>query len=143
MAKTKPLDGLDCDGPALAGMALVLSIRMEEMYSFRNHALNSHDPEGVHNMRVASRRLRSALVDFMPYLGKARFNNSLKDIEALAHALGRVRDSDVAIITLKEAQTRLPLSSSVQGLVVFRNLVSTLGQAVVVTGNASRSRIHK
>ncbi len=108
MAKPKPISGLDCDGPALAGMALALSIRMKEMYDFTDQAHDSRDPEGVHNMRVASRRLRSALVDVAPYLGKARLGNSLKDIKALARLLGRVRDADVTIIGLKKAQTEAP-----------------------------------
>ena len=34
------------------------------MCSLRNQALNWSDPEGVHDMRVSSRRLRGALHDF-------------------------------------------------------------------------------
>jgi CHAD domain-containing protein len=108
MAKAKQIIGIDCDGPAHIAIAHVLNTRMDEMCAFREYALDSRDPGGVHDMRVASRRLRTALRDFTPYLEKKRFANSLKNIKSLALALGRVRDHDVAIITLKKTATKAP-----------------------------------
>lgn len=85
-------------------MRLVLVTRFGELYHFRAAALDWSDPEGVHSMRVASRRLRSALRDFTPYLHKRRLSSSLKSLRDIADALGEVRDQDVAIMALEKLQ---------------------------------------
>jgi CHAD domain-containing protein len=106
MAVAKEILGVDCDGPAAVAIPLVLGLRLEEMYLLRKRALEYSDPEGVHDMRVASRRLRSALRDFMPYLRKARLATSLREVKQVADALGTVRDHDVAIIALEKLMTK-------------------------------------
>jgi len=63
-------------------------------------------------MRVASRRLRSALRDFMPYVRKRRLAPVLKRLKRLAGVLGKVRDHDVAILALEEMQKQAPRESS-------------------------------
>ena len=94
MKKPKRIEGLDCDAAAREGMALVLRAKLEEICQLRDAALDFSDIEGVHKMRVASRRLRSALRDFQPYLSETVSPNRLK---AVARALGAVRDEDVAL----------------------------------------------
>ncbi len=94
MTKSKWIEGLDCETTARAGVRLVLRAKLDEMCALRDSALDFTDIEGVHKMRVASRRLRSALRDFQPYLAKPVSPNRLK---AVARALGAVRDDDVAV----------------------------------------------
>ena len=108
MAKAKRIKGIDCNAPGPAGMKLVLVTRFGELSHFRAAALDWTDPEGVHSMRVASRRLRSALRDFMPYLHKRRLSSALKPLRDIADALGEVRDQDVAIIALEKLQSHVP-----------------------------------
>ena len=108
MGKAKLVAGVDCDAPIHAGMKVVLSSRLEEMCALRNAALDWSDPEGVHSMRVASRRLRGALQDFVPYLQKRRLSSCLKQIKEIAGALGQVRDQDVAIMTLERTAAKAP-----------------------------------
>src|SRR3712207_5223848 len=98
MAKAREIEGLDCGGAAGDGVRLVLRTRLEEMCGWRAAALDWGDPEGVHDMRVASRRLRSALRDFSPYLRRRQFRRARGDLKNLAAALGLVRDEDVAIM---------------------------------------------
>ena len=105
MAKAKRIKGIDCNSEASAAMKLVLATRFGELSHFRAVALDWSDPEGVHSMRVASRRLRSALRDFTPYLHKRRLSSSLKSLRDIADALGEVRDQDVAIMALEKLQT--------------------------------------
>jgi CHAD domain-containing protein len=78
------------------------------MCALRDKALHWSNPEGVHDMRVASRRLRSALRDFMPHLRKRRLSTSLREIKSVADALGQVRDQDVAIIALDKLALKAP-----------------------------------
>lgn len=108
MAKAKLVKGINCSAPAGEGIRLVLQTRFEEMYSLAKAAMNWDDPEGVHSMRVASRRLRSALRDFTPYLRKSRLRASQKDIRNIADALGEVRDQDVAIMALEKTASKAP-----------------------------------
>ncbi len=82
------------------------------MCALHEAALNWTDPEGVHSMRVASRRLRSALLDFMPYLRKRGLTASLKQMKSIADALGEVRDQDVAIMALEKTATQAPAELS-------------------------------
>lgn len=111
MAKAKRIR-IKCNSPAPVGIKLVLVTRFEELVGWRDVALDWTDPEGVHSMRVASRRLRSALRDFMPYVRKRRLAPVLKRLKRLADVLGEVRDHDVAILALEEMQKQAPRESS-------------------------------
>ena len=108
MAKAKRIKGIDGDEAALVGIRLVLETRFDEMFGFRQAALDWSDPEGVHSMRVASRRLRSALREFMPYLRQRGLTSVVKQTKSIAAALGDVRDQDVAIIALEKVEKQAP-----------------------------------
>jgi CHAD domain-containing protein len=112
MAKAKRIKGINCKSVASAGIKLVLLTRFEELCSFQTMALDWTDPEGVHSMRVASRRLRSALRDFMPYLRKRPLAHVLKQLRSIADALGEVRDQDVAIESLEAMVSKAPAQFS-------------------------------
>jgi CHAD domain-containing protein len=73
-------------------------------------ALQAADPgvrrdadDAVHQMRVASRRLRSALKTFRPVLDRAHTNVVRGELRWLAHALGDARDTEVLHARLREA----------------------------------------
>ena len=69
-----------------------------EMDGVRNHA--SEDTEHVHRMRVATRRLRSALALF-PFCFPARqIQVWEKEIKHITRILGETRDTDVQLLTL-------------------------------------------
>lgn len=55
------------------------------------------DPEAVHDMRVATRRLRSALGFLGPFLRDPRIAALAPRLQRLGRLLGRVRDLDVAL----------------------------------------------
>jgi CHAD domain-containing protein len=112
MAKAKRIKGINCKSVASAGIKLVLLTRFEELYSFHEAALDWNDPEGVHSMRVASRRLRSAIRDFTPYLRKRALAPVLKELKDIADALGEVRDEDVAIMALEKMVSHAPAEFS-------------------------------
>ena len=56
--------------------------------------------EHVHDMRVATRRLRAALEVFEPCFPSPQFAEALAEVKAIADALGERRDRDVAIAEL-------------------------------------------
>ncbi len=108
MSKPKKITGIDCDAPAITTIQTVVTGRLREMCARRRRALDWSNPEGVHAMRVASRRLRSALRDFMPHMRKRRVSASLGKIKKVADALGQVRDQDVAILALEKIIIKAP-----------------------------------
>ena len=124
MAKARKIKGIDCNGAAGAGIKRVLEGRFREMAKLRDTALNWNDPEGVHSMRVSSRRLRSALRDFTPYLRKRGLASSLGQIKRIADALGEVRDQDVAIDALEKLRSTAPqdVSAVITGLINIREV---------------------
>jgi len=94
MAKAEDIEQLDCHADARQGIRLALLTRLSEICEAREAALDFTDIKGVHDMRVATRRLRSMVRDFKPFLRKRFSQPKLKN---LADALGGVRDQDVAI----------------------------------------------
>jgi CHAD domain-containing protein len=82
-----------------------LRVRFEEVVESREAALDFSDIEGVHQMRVATRRLRSALRDFLPLVKKRPLRGVRKTLKQIADALGAVRDEDVAILALENLQS--------------------------------------
>jgi len=124
MAKAKPISNIDCSAGCSVAIRRVVTVRLEEMCSFRERALDVNEPEGVHDMRVASRRLRSALRDFVPHTKKRHISVSLKIVKDIADALGEVRDEDVAIIALEKLAAKSPseVSAGVQLLIEARRV---------------------
>jgi len=91
-------------------LAAVLRTRFNEVISNRGSALNESQVEGIHDMRVSIRRLRSVIRDFADIADKFPLKTLRKDLGKLADALGKVRDLDVAIQALERlaAKTRDP-----------------------------------
>ncbi|MBD0370201.1 MAG: CHAD domain-containing protein [Pyrinomonadaceae bacterium] len=104
MAKAREIEGLDCNADAFFNINLILRTRLDEMCELRAKALDWSDIEGVHDMRVASRRLRSLLRDFAPFLNEGKAPR--KQLKEIARSLGSVRDEDVAIVALKKLRRR-------------------------------------
>src|SRR5437763_11057167 len=101
MAPAREVLGLTCDETFRSAAGKILWTRFEEMMSFRQDAILGRDPEGVHDMRVATRRLRAALELFRDVFPKRRLRPMLRDVRRLADALGEVRDLDVMLEALR------------------------------------------
>ena len=106
MAKAREITGLDCDANALEWAVEILRVRFDEVVELRGAALYSESIEGVHDMRVATRRLRSAMSDFAHLMKKKPLKKIGKDIKRIADALGAVRDEDVAIAALEKLRKK-------------------------------------
>ena len=72
-------------------------------------ALDGRDVEGVHDMRVASRRLRAALRLFAPWIAPGDLRRVKRSVRDVTRALGTVRELDVLhlrLTTLAEEAAR-------------------------------------
>ena len=96
MAKARDIP-IDPNEPYAQTAARVVRVRADELFADREDVLDVGDIEGVHAMRVASRRLRAVLEIFAPCFPKAEYRDVLRDVKALADALGERRDPDVHI----------------------------------------------
>jgi len=97
VARARDVPGLDCDAPFARAAKQVVKVRSAEVFEHSEDVLSLEEIEHVHEMRVATRRLRAALEVFEPCFPAKRHRKALKRVEALADALGERRDRDVAI----------------------------------------------
>ena len=88
------------------------------------------DPEGVHQARVATRRLRSDLRTFRPLLDRAWSSPVRDELGWLAGLLGDVRDGDVLLERLRRRTAELPAAEE------------DAAHAVLETLGASRDASH-
>src|SRR5687767_12406127 len=72
-------------------------MRAAEVWEHEQRATDIDDIEGVHDMRVATRRLRAAMEIFAPCFPRKRHRKALGEVKDLAELLGERRDPDVMI----------------------------------------------
>jgi CHAD domain-containing protein len=108
MAKARPVEGLKSDDAYAAAAAKVVAVRAREVADHSRDVLDVSDIERVHDMRVATRRLRAALEIFEPCFPARQYKEALKEVKAVADALGERRDADVAITALNQFAAGLP-----------------------------------
>lgn len=94
------MPGFDCDEPFGLAAARVVEVRAGEVFEHSDGVLDMNEIERLHDMRVATRRLRAALEVFAPCFPRKRHRKALKRVKVLADALGERRDRDVAIESL-------------------------------------------
>ena len=100
MAKAQDIDVAPSE-PYRQAAARVVRVRAGELFEAAEGVLDTRDIERVHDMRVASRRLRAVLEIFAPCFPQSEFKGVLRDVKQLADALGERRDPDVHIEALQ------------------------------------------
>ncbi len=76
----------------------------------------AQDIEYIHRMRVASRRLRSALPIFAGCFSSRKGLTWVKEVRKITRALGNARDTDVQIEVVKQILADLPAANMQPGL---------------------------
>src|SRR4051812_38229781 len=107
MAKARDVP-LDPDEPFEVAARRVVAVRTGEGFEHADGVLDTGDIERVHDMRVATRRLRAVLEIFAPCFDTRAYRDVLRDVKALADALGERRDPDVHLEALAELEERVP-----------------------------------
>jgi CHAD domain-containing protein len=100
VAKAQRIEELTADTSYGEAAAKVISVRASELTEQARGVLDTGDIERVHDMRVATRRLRAALEVFEPCFPAKAHKQALRDVKRLADGLGERRDRDVAIAAL-------------------------------------------
>ena len=107
MAKARDIPGFAADLPFREAAALAVGTRADEVWEHEHRVMDTGDIEGVHDMRVATRRLRAAMEIFAPCFPKKRHRKALREVKDLADLLGARRDADVMIERLRALEATL------------------------------------
>jgi CHAD domain-containing protein len=110
MAKARPIEGLRAEEPYAAAAAKVVAVRGREVAGHSRNVLDTDDIERVHDMRVATRRLRAALEIFEPCFPAGQLEEALREVKEVADALGERRDADVTMAALERFADELVAS---------------------------------
>jgi len=84
----------------LEAYAGCLMSRWDGLLQLRYRTLNCFDVEHIHDLRVASRRLRGAIEQLGPFIGTERMDRLRRPIRRLTRELGLVRNLDEALLYL-------------------------------------------
>src|SRR3954463_4285972 len=129
MAKARAVD-LDPFAPFGEAAQRIIAVRGDELFEHSAGVLDTSDIERVHDMRVATRRLRAALEVFSDAFDKLELKPVLRDVKRLADALGERRDPDVHI----EEFTKLRANVAAADQAGVELLIQSL-EAEQATGN--------
>jgi CHAD domain-containing protein len=103
MAKAPKFDSLQPDQPLEQAARIVLSGLLEAVFAEVPAVLGGEDVRATHDMRVAFRRLRSALATFCDALPRKRLRRFTEATRRVGRQLGAVRDADVHLAALRTA----------------------------------------
>lgn len=105
--KEKDRPGIEPDDSFAEAGRKVLRMYFEDMQRMEQHPEMDSDPEVVHKMRVATRRIRSAFEIFDAAFSEKTKRKFRKPLKQLARALGYVRDLDVLLEHMRAYSGRL------------------------------------
>jgi len=96
--------------------AKIINTHVLAMYAEIEGVLEAKDIEFIHRMRVASRRLRSALAIFESCFSGKEFKNHSRDVREVTRSLGAARDLDVQLALLESVMPEFSDPKLVPGL---------------------------
>ena len=94
--KARPIEDLDPGGSLRPGVALIVSVRLDELRGFVDTALTPGAGGAQHDMRIAAKRLRYVLEVFEPCLG-AEAETARRSAKQLQSVLGDLHDCDLML----------------------------------------------
>lgn len=106
MARAPQFDDLSADQPVGAAAGVVVRALLEDVVRLAPAVLSGDDTRAVHDLRVAIRRMRSALVTFADALPRKRRKRASRALRRIGGKLGSVRDADVQLAVVRAAFSR-------------------------------------
>jgi len=104
--KTKWIENSSSDDQVDEVARRTLTGRLDFVWHFLSRAAaDNHQPEDVHQLRVATRRATAALQIFQALLPRRRARKMEKQLKRIRRAAGEARDLDVLAARLKKDQT--------------------------------------
>jgi hypothetical protein len=94
--KARKVKGIDPDGPLRENARRIIDVRAAEVRSFSPAVLDPGNVEALHDMRIASKRLRYVLELTAPVFGEGA-EQGAKRAKKLQDLLGEIHDCDESI----------------------------------------------
>lgn len=94
--KARAVEGLDPSGPLRPNVALIVTVRLDELRTFADEALAEDAGTAQHDLRITTKRLRYLLEIFGPCLGKEA-EAARRAAKQLQSILGDLHDCDLML----------------------------------------------
>jgi hypothetical protein len=101
MAKARPITGLDSQAPTTRNARLILQQRLDDMYSYAPYIENPDNIQELHDLRIATKRVRYTLELFEEFLPAAS-KDFAQELATLQDELGALHDSEVMLTLLRQ-----------------------------------------
>ena len=108
MATTPKIRGISPDEALEVCARQIIVTYFQQMMSYKAGAKVGSDIEFVHQMRVTSRRLRTAMDNFADCFPEKPFKKHYKTVKSITRTLGAIRDLDVLIARFEKELETLP-----------------------------------
>jgi CHAD domain-containing protein len=152
MAKAKPVTGLNIHAPTAENARGIARTRLEELYDWAEYVHDSSLSRELHNMRIATKRLRYTLEIFAEVLPDA-VGDVIKEVTQIQEELGVLHDSDVMIellqlclepgISYEDAVAKVEMDEEHHQVAVNTELVAYLIQPEVVPSPQQRHGLNQ
>jgi CHAD domain-containing protein len=131
--KLKPAENetIASQDPAETAVRPALAAALRRILTYDPHA-RLGDTEGVHQLRVSARRLRSVIRTFLPIVRPEKVETVVEDLRWLGQVLGAVRDLDVIDLRL-HSETQDEAAAPVFQALAARRAVASAELAVALT----------
>ncbi|HUG14371.1 MAG TPA: CHAD domain-containing protein [Thermomicrobiales bacterium] len=107
MAKAAKVSGVTGATNFKVAIGRIIETRFDEMLRHKSRTILGRDPEALHDMRVASRRLRAAM-DVAVTCFPRKYGYFHRTVKELTDVLGGVRDYDVMRAALTDYRQSRP-----------------------------------
>lgn len=95
MAKALPLYAVNPRESLRSNAPLMLHTRLEELYQFAPYISDPTKVDELHNMRIASKRLRYTMEIFQPCFPGKDFGKLYDQVKSVQEQIGEIHDRDV------------------------------------------------
>jgi len=101
MAKARPITGLDSQAPTTRNARIILQQRLDDMYAYAPYVGNPDNIQELHDLRIATKRVRYTLELFEEFLPTAS-KDFVDELAKLQDELGALHDSEVMLTLLRQ-----------------------------------------
>jgi hypothetical protein len=111
MSRAWPVVDVDPEASVIENARRVLAVRIAEFYSFAPIVPHPELVDGLHDLRIAAKRLRYTLELFRPQFGECG-KRQIERVKAIQEALGALHDHDVRIGLIGDELSALMVEQS-------------------------------
>lgn len=127
MAKPWKILDLNPDESLRQSASKIALTRHQETFLYESGTIKGADPEALHDMRVAARRLRAVIQIFRTCFPKKKYKKHDARLQALIRSLGAVREHDVFLASLTSYKETLePRDHKVIDLLIAREMTARI-----------------